>query len=129
VAVGLALGVFPLQGATTTLCILIAFVFRLNQPAMQLVNYLAYPLQLALLVPFIRMGERLFGTLPMPLSLSAVVQGLKTDPFGTLAFFWLQVWHACVVWMLLALPVMVLMAMALRPLFEAATRGAEDHPV
>src|SRR5713101_5645003 len=61
VALGAALGVFPVIGATTTLCALAALILRLNLPAIQIVNYVVYPLQIALLIPFFRIGERLFG--------------------------------------------------------------------
>ncbi len=128
VAGGLALGVFPMLGVTTLLCVGAAFAFRLNQPAMQVVNYLAYPLQLALLIPFIRLGERLFRVETMPLSLAAMLGDLKLDPFGTITLFWSRIWHACVVWALLALPAMVLLALILQPIFAAAARGFEDQP-
>jgi hypothetical protein len=127
VAAGLALGVFPMLGATTLLCIGVALSFRLNQPAMQVVNYLAYPLQLALLIPFIRLGERLFGAEAMPLSLTAMLGALKADTFGTITLFWSRIWHACAVWALLALPAMVLVALVLRPIFAAAARGLEGQ--
>lgn len=129
VAAGLALGVFPMLGATTLLCAGAGFAFRLNQPAMQLVNYLAYPLQLALLVPFIRLGEWAFRAEPMPLSLPLLLAALKADLLGTVAVFWTRIWHACVVWALVALPLMVLLALALRPVFAAAARRfAEEAP-
>src|SRR5581483_8467642 len=60
-ALGLVLGVFPVLGVPTILCGIAAAVWRLNFPALQLVNYLAYPLQLALLWPFARFGGALFG--------------------------------------------------------------------
>jgi uncharacterized protein (DUF2062 family) len=60
-AVGLVLGTFPVYGGPTVLCLLAAVVFRLNAPALQLANQLSSPLQLALLVPFSRMGERILG--------------------------------------------------------------------
>src|SRR5579872_6178647 len=69
VALGIALGVFPVLGTTTLLCGLAAILFRLNVPAMQLVNYLVFSLQLALLIPFIRLGELLYGADPAPLTL------------------------------------------------------------
>ncbi len=128
VAAGLALGTFPMLGSTTLLCAGAAFAFRLNQPAMQLVNYLAYPLQLALLIPFIRFGERLFGAEPMPLSLTGMLQALNTDTLGTIALFWSRIWHACVVWALLALPLMALLAWLLRPGFEAAASRFREEP-
>ena len=61
-AVGLVLGTFPVYGCPTALCLLAAVVLRLNAPALQLVNQLSSPLQLALLVPFARLGERILGT-------------------------------------------------------------------
>ena len=53
VALGITLGVTPVLGSTSILCFLAAVVFRLNAPAIQLVNYFVYPLQFALLIPFI----------------------------------------------------------------------------
>jgi uncharacterized protein (DUF2062 family) len=60
VALGVTLGVFPVLGSTTALCALAAFALQLNLPAIQLVNYFVYPLQIALLIPFFRLGEKLF---------------------------------------------------------------------
>ena len=63
-AFGIMLGVFPVLGTTSLLCLIVAILFRLNLPAVQLVNILVYPLWFLLLVPFIRVGERLFGAPP-----------------------------------------------------------------
>lgn len=57
---GTALGVMPLLCGSTLLCALLAARFKLNQATMQAVNYCCYPLQLALLLPFCRLGEILF---------------------------------------------------------------------
>jgi uncharacterized protein (DUF2062 family) len=61
-AVGLVLGTFPVYGCPTVLCLLAALLFRLNTPALQLVNQLSSPLQLTLLIPFARTGERILGS-------------------------------------------------------------------
>ena len=58
--VGGALGLLPIVWGTTILCIAVAYVFRLNQVVLQSVNYLLYPLQLALIIPYCRLGARLF---------------------------------------------------------------------
>jgi uncharacterized protein (DUF2062 family) len=60
VVLGIVLGVFPVFGGPTILCVLAAVALRLNLPAIQCVNYLAYPLQISLLFPFVRLGQRLF---------------------------------------------------------------------
>lgn len=61
VAVGLVLGVFPVFGCPTLLCAAAAFVLRLNLPALQLINQLSSPLQLALLIPLGRFGAFVIG--------------------------------------------------------------------
>jgi hypothetical protein len=61
-SVGLVLGVFPILGCPTVLCLLAAFVLRLNPVALQLLNTISSPLQIALLLPLARIGSRLCGT-------------------------------------------------------------------
>jgi hypothetical protein len=58
---GLVLGTFPIYGGPTVLCLLAVLIFRLNAPALHLVNQLVCPLQLALLIPFARLGARILG--------------------------------------------------------------------
>jgi len=67
-AFGVMLGIFPVLGTTSLLCLIAAMLFRLNLPAVQLVNLLVNPLWFALLIPFIRMGERLFGVPPLAIT-------------------------------------------------------------
>ena len=62
---GALIGIFPILGATTTLCIGIGFFFRLNHAVLQAVNYLLYPLQLLALPIFLKVGTRVFGGEPI----------------------------------------------------------------
>jgi len=59
--IGLVLGVFPIFGLPTLLCAAAAFALRLNLPAVQLVNQLVSPLQLALFIPLGRIGGHIIG--------------------------------------------------------------------
>ena len=56
-----------------------ALIFELNLPAIQLVNWLIYPLQLVFFVPFIRMGERLFRAAPLQVSLTQILTMIHAD--------------------------------------------------
>ena len=60
-ALGLVLGVFPVFACPTLLCVLAAVVLRLNLPALQLLNQVSSPLQLALWIPLGRIGARIRG--------------------------------------------------------------------
>lgn len=121
-SVGLALGITPLFGTSTALCVGASLAFRLNQAAMQLANYFAYPLQLALLIPFVRLGERLFGTPHMPLSLPVIQAAIKADTWGALGQFWTSLWHASVAWLLLVPIPTVLLAWLLIPILRTVGR-------
>jgi uncharacterized protein (DUF2062 family) len=111
VALGVTLGVVPVLGSTTALCTLAALLLRLNLPAIQLVNYFVYPLQIALLIPFFRLGERFFRAPHLPLSVSQIYAMIHADMWHAIRMLWTTTWHAVVVWSLLA------------PLFVGVTYG------
>lgn len=125
-AAGLVIGVFPVLGATTLLCALLGIALRLNQPIIQLVNYLAYPLQIALLFPFYRAGEWLFGQPPVPLlSITGLSARFSADPLQFFVDYGMVAVYGSVVWILVAPPAFVLIFLALRPPLLALARRME----
>jgi hypothetical protein len=60
-AVGLVLGTFPIFGCPMILCALASLILRLSFPALQVINQLSWPLQVALLIPCVRVGARILG--------------------------------------------------------------------
>ena len=128
-ALGFTLSIFPLLGATTLLCGLAAVVLRLNQPLIQLVNYLAYPVQLLLLIPFYRAGERLLGRSPVPLDIPLLFERFRADfgqflkDFGAIAI------GGILVWLLIAPFLIGVLCLILRPaLCGLAARIRRDGP-
>jgi len=108
VAFGIVLGIFPVLGSTTVLCAAAAVIFELNLPAIQLVNWVIYPLQLLLLVPFIRLGEKLFRAAPLQFSLAKILTMLRADLPHAVSTLWLAEVHAICAW-LLAGPLAILL--------------------
>ncbi|NIR52748.1 DUF2062 domain-containing protein [candidate division KSB1 bacterium] len=102
IAFGVTLGIFPVLGSTTILCTIAAVTLSLNLPAIQLVNYLVYPLQILLLIPFYRAGAVLFNAKPLPLSASQVVAMIQADVWGAIQFLWDTTMRATVVWLIVA---------------------------
>lgn len=101
IACGIALGVFPVIGATTLLCAAAAIVLRLNLPAIQLVNYFVSPLQIALLLPFIRFGEFLFRVRePIPFSITQILEMIATSIPNAVGTLWTATMHAIAAWLL-----------------------------
>ena len=58
---GAIIGVFPILGIATVVCGGIAAFFRLNHPAIQLANYVVFPMQLVLFFPFLTPEETVTG--------------------------------------------------------------------
>ena len=58
---GAIIGVFPILGIATVVCGGIAAFFRLNHPAIQLANYVVFPMQLVLFFPFLTLEETVTG--------------------------------------------------------------------
>lgn len=100
VTVSLALAINPVIGTTTVLCLLAGKVFRLNHVVMQTINHLCYPLQLALLVPFVRLGETVTGAEPLPLSPGLLIAEFQKSFGGFLAKFGLAYVHGILGWVL-----------------------------
>jgi uncharacterized protein (DUF2062 family) len=122
IAIGLALGVTPVIGSTTLLCTLAAAVLRLNLPAIQLVNGLAYPLQLALIVPFLRAGAWLFHA-PLPaLTVASLFAQLHAGVWHAVVTLWSATLHALVAWVLVSAATATLTYAIALPLLRRAWR-------
>ena len=100
-AIGMALtvGVFPIMGFATPVNTLAGLVFRLNQPVVQAANFSTAPLKLALIYPFLRLGEWVFRAEPLTLSLIELTERFAADWLGMLQEFGWSFLHAAVGWL------------------------------
>lgn len=128
VALGAAFGVFPVFGSTTALCALAALALRLNLPAIQIVNYLMGPVQIVLLIPFFRMGEKIFHAPHLPLSVPRIYGMIHASVWGAIGLLWTTTWHAMVAWSLVVPVFVVVVYVILTPLLRRALRGPMMDP-
>jgi uncharacterized protein (DUF2062 family) len=117
-ACGAVIGVIPFIGVSTTSCILLATVFRLNQIAIQVANYLAYPLQFILLLPFVRLGEKIFGLAPISFIPEQVIALFKLDLLGGIQIYGTAIFAGCVAWAILAVPMIFILTKLFEPLLR-----------
>lgn len=122
IALGGVLSIFPILGATTILCAAAAFAFRLNQPVIHLVNYCAYPAQFALLIPFYRAGETLFGQPHVPLSITFLLERFRASPGQFMRDFGMIGVQGIVVWSLVTPVLAAGIYFALRPMLQTLAR-------
>jgi uncharacterized protein (DUF2062 family) len=127
-ALSAALAVIPAFGWSVWLCGLAGLALGLNLPAMQAVNYFLYPAQVALLLPFFRLGEKLFSAPHLPLSVSQIFSMARANLWGAAKLLWSTTWHAVVVWALLAPFAVGLIYLALLPIFRRVASRQSTSP-
>ena len=115
IAIGTALGIFPILGATTVLCTLAALVLRLNLPAIQLVNFVVYPLQLFLLVPFLQVGGWLFGNQQFSKIGNEIIDLIRNDVWGSFGVLWDLTVYAVVLWLIVSPLITITLYGVLKP--------------
>ena len=120
IAVAAGLGVFPLLGTTTVLCLAVGVPLKLNQALMQLVNYLVYPLQIAGIYLFVRIGERIAGARPMSFRVDEIVKSFAADPAKFMQKFGMTGVHGIVGWALVVTPAAFIVYITLVPVLRRA---------
>lgn len=107
VALGITLGIIPLLGIITIICAFLAFRFRLNAPVMIIFSNLVYPIQIALYIPFIRLGEYTFDIPSIPFSISEMLASIRHDWLEAINRFGMANLLGLFSWALIALPLCV----------------------
>jgi uncharacterized protein (DUF2062 family) len=121
-ALGFAIGCIPLLGATTVICALLALVLRLNMPVIQAANWVAMPVQVVLLIPFLRLGQWLFRGKSLAFNPAQLLGQIEAAPWHAMQQMSGLFGHALLAWFLMATPALVLMTVLLTPLMHRVSR-------
>jgi uncharacterized protein (DUF2062 family) len=97
---GGAIALFPIMGTTTFLCVFVGHLRKLNHVALQLMNYILFPVHLAVIVPFLKLGDWVFQVRPIGYSFSVMLREFANSPLGFGQHYGGAALRACVVWML-----------------------------
>ncbi len=119
---GTACSLLPFLGFTSLLNLGVGLWLRLNQPILQTLNQLLGPLQLGLILVYVRIGEKIWGSPPMPLSVPTLIHSFRDSPAAFLQRFgWTGV-HAATAW-LISVPIIVgSLYYSLRPVMRKFSR-------
>ena len=127
-ALGFAIGCIPVVGIPTVVCAALALALRLNLPAIQAANYAVMPLQVALIVPFVRLGGRLFAFGPRPAFDAQAL--LHSSTLATISQMGGLAGQAMLAWLVIAIPAVALMTAMLTVLLRrvpvVAAAGSGD---
>jgi uncharacterized protein (DUF2062 family) len=108
ITLGMMFGTIPIWGVSTIILAAIALLLRLNMVIIQLANYLVYPIQLLLYLPFLKLGGILSSKQAHTLSYGSIMQFAKTGWTTALAELGtLHLW-GLIIWLIFWLPLSVL---------------------
>jgi uncharacterized protein (DUF2062 family) len=129
VALGIVIGNIPILGVSTLLCTVIALAFRLNLPAIQIVQAAMAPTQVLLIIPFVRLGEWITRAPPQPISIREGMALISRGVLHAVVVLWQAILHAGLAWLLLAPVALVVLSRLFTRLFErVAVRLNADRP-
>ena len=118
IGAGVGLGICPLLGTRGWLCFLGAWWFKLNQPVIHAFKSLAYPAHLALIIPFIQLGQWIYREPPLRITLGSIRTRVAEDAMGFLHDFGWVVLRAASAWLLVAPLVIVILKFILTPVLR-----------
>ena len=122
IALGVTCGVFPILGATTLLCIGFGLWLKLNQPIIQMVNWLVSALHLVMILFFVRIGEFVVRATPVSFSIPELFQKFNESPLEFMRQFGLTGLHGIVGWLLIAPELTALLYFILLPFMKKLAR-------
>lgn len=120
IAWGVAIGIFPVVGTTTLLCMAAALILRLNLPIIQIANWLVYPLQLVLILPFFFAGAYVFGSDPsFTQNAQEIILLFQSDLIGAIILMKGVILNAILVWFCTAPVVIIVLYRFLTPMLRS----------
>jgi uncharacterized protein (DUF2062 family) len=115
-AVGTACSLFPFLGFTSLLNLAVGFALRMNQPVLQSLNQLLGPLQIVLILGYLRLGEIIWRDPAMPFTVSGMVETFSGRTLVEfLRIFGRAGLHAFTAWALTAPLLIAALYFTLRP--------------
>jgi hypothetical protein len=127
ISMGAAVGMMPVLWGTSLVCALLATAFRLNQAAMQAVNYLCYPLQIALFIPLCSLGQDLFPWGP-PVSSALLAGALHGHLGATISLVGWASLRGVGAWLITVAPLALLLHPFLKRLLLKRGEGRLETP-
>ena len=124
VASGLLVGTIPIPGTSTLLCTALSLGFRMNLALIQLVNYLVFPLQILLFVPFYTIASKISGKVVF-LNVAEISSQFAGNNWQSTSIdlLWL-VGTSVLVWMLIMFPISLMVYFIVKPILKRFARRA-----
>lgn len=122
-ALGTVCSLFPFLGFTSLLNLGVGLALRLNQPILQVLNQLLGPVQLIMILVYVKGGEFIWGATDQAFSVTDMISRFAELSIREFLaeFGWAGI-HAFTAWILTAPVLFALVYLPLRPVIERLAR-------
>ena len=104
VSIGIIGGAFPVFGFATYVCLLLTLVFKQNIIIVQVANWLVYPLQILLLIPFMKLGNSIITGDELTISMHQVVIAFQSGLLNGIREVGIISLYGIIAWLAVAVP-------------------------
>lgn len=127
-AVGTACSLFPFLGTTSALNLLVGLWLKMNQPILQTLKQILGPVQLVMILVYVRIGEWIWQGSEHRFSVTDMIAVFRDVSFSEFItqFGWAGI-HAFTAWILTAPLVIAAVYFLLRPLIAILANAAETE--
>jgi len=128
ITISILVSIFPIYGVATIVLAFLAFRLKLNLPIMVVVSYIAEPLKLLLIIPFINIGRFIFGVEKSPLTLDIIKVSYKTNFLNTIKLLSFEILCGFAGWFVAAIPICFLLFFLLKALIKFIVKLKKETP-
>jgi len=118
ITVAIVVSLFPIFGISTIVLAALAVRFKLNLPIMIALSYIVEPIKAILFVPFINIGETLFGTEHTLLTFQAIKASYDLSFWTTVKSLSYELLCGFAGWTLTVLPISILLYFLLKEMLK-----------
>lgn len=99
--------IIPILGVSTFILTTLSIKRKLNLPIMMAISYLMWPVQILLIIPFIRIGEFIFSVPPSHHTVEEIISSFQNSFFQTLGHLSFELLCGLGGWFLTTVPVSI----------------------
>lgn len=134
ITIAAVVSLFPVFGISTIVLTALAIRFKLNLPIMIVLSYVIEPIKAVLFIPFINIGETLFGTAHTLLTFDAIKASYNLSFFNTLKSLSYELLCGFAGWSVAVLPAAILFYFLLKVIIEVFVKvsnptQSNDHTI
>lgn len=101
------IAIIPVLGVSTFMITTVSLKWKLNLPVMIALSYLMWPVQILMIIPFIRIGEFIFSVSPNHYTVEEIISSFQNSFFQTLSRLSFELLCGLGGWFFTAVPVAV----------------------